>query len=298
MKQINVSLLHIISEAVNHFNTANNPNKNIIEKVDYFFMGLNKLWNIESEESDNKSFQALLNNNLTEETKNLILNSAELKNFVCFRPMIMNHNILRNNDYIPNNINNKLIKESQEDHRKLVKTYESYVTMQSSVLMAKLLERLATCLYVVRSNIAHGEKTPNGPDLQKIIRDKNVCSVVFPLLNLLIEILFDSPSKRLVTYGTLTPDGSNKFILSDLKGKWIEGKVQGIIENINGLKYFKWVVGSNYIKVKILETDLLISKFEEIDRFEGITYRRILIPVLLENDIRISYIYSQNILKN
>jgi hypothetical protein len=57
----------------------------------------------------------------------------------------------------------------------------------------RVMKRLAELLYVVRSNNAHGEKTPYGPDIEKLKQDEMVCSIIIPIQLALLMLILDRP---------------------------------------------------------------------------------------------------------
>ncbi len=133
----------------------------------------------------------------------------------------MNHDTLLRDQYRPDQeIEPRLVKKASEEHHKSVNAYNTYLSQKNDEAKECVMKRVAELLYIVRSNIAHGGKTPYGPDLKKKERDEEVCKVVMPLQRLLLNILFDYPDHKLVVYGTLAPGNVNHDILSDLQGVW------------------------------------------------------------------------------
>lgn len=228
----------------------------------------------------------MLKKGFPEQEMLLIIQSEQLKNIVNLEPRIMNHDILRKNHYDSTDISKELERKSQERHTNLVDSFSSYQQQRwKRQTIDKLLKDLAKLLYVVRSNNAHGEKTPRGPDLQKVKRDQKVCQVINPLLELIIALIFDKPSTRLAVYGTLAPNEPNESILSEIKGDWINGKINGLIDQVENLPTFKWVINNREVEVQLFCSEELPKYWQEIDRFEGCNYRRILIPVKLKNNV-------------
>lgn len=242
-------------------------------------------WELEKGRKDNSAFTELLLQGLAEPKKDYLLGSSTLKSLVNLKPQIMSHEVLRRNNYDPFDISEDLQKEAQNIHLKLLKAFTNYEQENRNHGTTKwLLINLAKLLYVVRSNIAHGEKTPKGPDLQKVKRDEKVCQATNPLLELIINLVFDNPSTRLAVYGTLAPNEPNESVLNEIKGDWINGKVTGHIYKAADLPNFEWDTSADEITVKIFCSDELPKNLEKIDRFEGSNYKRILIPVRLADD--------------
>jgi hypothetical protein len=71
--------------------------------------------------------------------------------------------------------------KASEVHHKLVNAYGELERAGNTEVEERVLRRAAELLYIVRSNISHGEKTPYGPDLAKKEWDESVCAVAIPI---------------------------------------------------------------------------------------------------------------------
>ena len=229
---------------------------------------------------------------LTETCKTSLCNSIHLKSLAEFTPQIMDHQTLLENQYNPLNIPGWLVQRAQRKHQALLDSYIQYTNTKDDGTKAALIESAARLLYMVRSNIAHGEKTPRGPDMEKYKRDKAVCDVTYPLLELFFELLFDKPSTRLAVYGTLAPGQPNHSVLEKYGGKWLHGFVIGKLSDRNNLKFFYWNTSGDEIAVQVIESSRLAEGWQDIDRFEGHGYERILIPVRFDSIYIPCYIYE------
>lgn len=105
-----------------------------------------------------------------------------------------------------------------------------------------------------------------------------------PLLERMVETLLDFPGHRLAVYGSLAPGEANHDILDGIEGDWVDGSVRG--ERFEegwgaGLGYpgFRWDPEAESIPVQVFSSPELPEHWERIDRFEGPSYRRILVPV-------------------
>jgi gamma-glutamylcyclotransferase (GGCT)/AIG2-like uncharacterized protein YtfP len=89
---------------------------------------------------------------------------------------------------------------------------------------------------------------------------------------------------RLAIYGTLAPGKPNHHIVQPLGGKWRDGFVEG------DLLAFGWGAAMGYpallprlggesVPVNLLTTPHLETAWEQLDRFEGPDYERLLVPV-------------------
>ena len=155
---------------------------------------------------------------------------------------------------------------------------------------AATLKALGDVLYVVRSNIAHGEKTPSyGPDQSKVRRDRAVGAVVRPVLDDILEAILDFPCRRLATYGTLAPGEPNHVILAEMDQRWFEGTIDGIAQEEDGYRvvYWRWDGTRQRVSVRLLVSRDLYREWERLDQYAGSSYQRILVPVDLASGMMI-----------
>jgi gamma-glutamylcyclotransferase (GGCT)/AIG2-like uncharacterized protein YtfP len=289
-----------ITEALNHFNHAKVmlvSHATKIEVARTLFDGLNKLqteWLMshdDEELKEVKAFQTMICRGIPSEAKNTLLESAEIQSLVVLNPKIMNHDILRRGGYRPDvAIDANLTKKATEVHRKLETAYRD-LPANLEEIRERVIKRVAELLYVVRSNIAHGEKTPYGPDLNKRERDEQVCACVVPLQVLLVDMILGQPSKKLISYGTLAPGQPNHSLVSDLTGEWKECVIRGTMNQKDGLSLFSWDPNGAEQTAKLLSSDALQNNWDRIDQFEGKAYRRQMIPALTKAGIAIGYSY-------
>ena len=298
----NLSDMGHINEAVSHFNHAIELTESNYSKVDVarsMFDGLNKIqteWHrnqADRELGQVKAFQTMIIDGLpSDEAKNEFIGTAEVQNLVTLDPKIMSHNILNRRGYKPNlPIEPQLGKEAAGIHQNLENAYNRFVREGNEEEKGQVIKRVAELLYIVRSNLAHGEKTPSGPDLIKRQRDEQVCNSIIPLLELLIDILLGRPSKKLVSYGTLSPEQPNHQQLADLKGDWEECVIRGSINQDEGLLIFSWNPRGVDIKASLFFSEDLPNNWERINRFEGSRYRHRLVPTETQAGIVVGYTY-------
>lgn len=294
-----------IAEALSHYNKAESKislNDSAVEISNIFSNALNKIqteWMITFNYQiigEVKNFQTMIIESLDDKAKDLLLKSQELKDLVYLEPKIMSHKTLRENDYRPNiDINPELIEIASNVHKNLKNKYEKYHSENSKISKDSIIGIISRLLYIVRSNIAHGEKTPYGPDLNKIKRDEIVCKTIFPLQKLLLNLLFDYPDQKFVVYGTLAPGEINHSIILDIQGHWEDCKIIGELDKSKSIPYFNWNPKGQLIDAKLFSTAELPDCWKRIDRFEGEQYRRLLIPVLRERGIAIANCYVENL---
>lgn len=294
---------HVI-EAVNHYNNAlDDLDKDmpVVACCETLYKALNKLqtaWindntHIQRKpQTESKSFIQLIDNSLVGKNRPDFLTKNELINFIELSPPVMNHRILKDANYDPMNIDPGLAKEASAVHRELKECYLKYTRERNPKYQNDIISKTGNLLYIIRSNIAHGEKTPKGPDLKKMERDIAVSKVSIPLLMYLFKSIIGEPDQYLIAYGTIAPGNINHGILSDLKGEWSRCKINGKINDINRLPVFHWALDE-----KPIDTDLFYSKdlpvnWPNIDKFEGSMYKRRLIPAeIFDNNFIVGNIY-------
>lgn len=169
---------HLV-EALFHFNEALDREEqgSLRKEVSRFlFDALNKIqteWvSLVAEQTmgEVKAFQTMILEGLHEESRHALLASDELKTLAEFEPPILNHDVLRRRDYRPGvEVGPDLTRDASKVHRKFKTAYNDLATQKQKEIEERVLKQAAELLYVVRSKIAHGEKTPYGPDLKKSV---------------------------------------------------------------------------------------------------------------------------------
>jgi len=293
--------LKLLSDILSHFNYSRDKNNNI-EICRHFFDGLNLIYNeyyyqkyLKNKNNikvyENQKLSELVIDNINDNEKELIVESKQFKKFLNIEPSIMNMRVLIKAKYHPENISPSLKEMARREHKKLRDVFNKFITDAS--LINDLLKNLCESLYVVRSNMDHGEKTPFGPDLNKFERDLTVCNSTLPLLKFLTDILLDYPNKKIAFYDTLKPGGINDILLKDLQINLYKASVRGNIYTKNNYLFFDWKINNSRNEVFVYEP-LPEDKIKEIDEFEGKLYKRILVPIETETDFKISNIYVEN----
>lgn len=291
-----------MTEALFHFNHAlgmSNGHPPKVEVARTMFDGLNKLqteWlmsQADQQLGEVKAFQEMILRGLSTHERDTLLRRAEIQNFVALSPRIMNHDVLRRGGYRPDvAIEPNLVKDATEVHRKLEKAYRKLCAhSDSEEIRERVIKRVAELLYIVRSNIAHGEKTPYGPDLNKRERDEQICTCIVPLQELLLDMLLGQPSNKLISYGTLSPGQPNHSLISDLRGDWTECAIQGAMNQKDGLSRFSWNPAGPEQTASLFTSDDLPNNWSRIDRFEGKEYQRQLVPAKTQAGIAVGYAY-------
>jgi len=166
---------------------------------------------------------------------------------------------------------------AQAQHLRLRRALDSLRANELQEELERVLVRTADLLYIIRSNLMHGEKFAG--DGQRSARDRIVAAAAIRVLALFFDLTFDRPSTRLAAYGSLRSGRANAAVLQGIDGLWEEGSVVGMLEEPDGVPLLRWGHGGNPVEVMVLASNHLPEHFERLDEFEGGRYERILVPV-------------------
>lgn len=280
-----------------------------VDRCEDLCKALNKTWNahyayrrrngllsdkdLEAGRSDSQSFAQLLLLGLDDELATQFCGSESVGRLAEFSPHVMNHEVLLRRDYNPTDITEPLRKEASDGHRQLDNAYKRYSDGPGERdVREALLKKLKNLLYVIRCNIAHSEKTQRGPDPSKNDRDTAVSSVTSAVIEELFDVLLERPSQRLAVYGTLAPGRANAAMLSDLRGEWRQATVQGELAVKLNLPSYRWTAGGEEVTVMLLTSTALPDIYPVLDRFEGRSYARRLVPVMIGSELLVANIYE------
>ena len=273
-----------LTEALFHLNEARDLDKSgqpFTRIAEVLFHGLNRLQTglLESvATSEVAAFVELVETTASSKVGKERLIGTELRALARLKPRVMDHNVLRRGDYRPGlDIGDDLMKDATREHRKLENALERLDKGQPETFR-QVMKRCAQLLYIVRSNIAHGEKTPYGPDPDKKKRDEQVCRLVVPLCRVVIDLLLECPSCRLVVYGTLAPGQPNHHVIQAIEGSWRPCRLNAVVKELHGLPVMTWLPrGRLTVNALLFESDDLPGHWQVLDRFEGTGYRRHLV---------------------
>jgi gamma-glutamylcyclotransferase (GGCT)/AIG2-like uncharacterized protein YtfP len=299
---------NFLADVLAHINQSRRREEPV-DRCDGLCKALNKTWNAhfvyrrrhdgltDSEKakgrSDAQAFAQLLLVGLDDGLAGSLCECESVKVLTAFSPQVMNHNTLMRRDYNPGTVTDDLRKEASDEHRELLNAFRRYVGGQKDRgARVALLKRLVQLLYVIRSNIAHSEKSPRGPDLAKNERDGAVSGVASAVIEDIFDLLLARPSHRLAVYGTLAPGEPNASVLADISGEWSDGTVRGELTKNEGLSRFRWREAGSEVGVKVLTSGDLPDHFPEIDKFEGKRYVRSLVPVACGSSLVVCNIYG------
>jgi gamma-glutamylcyclotransferase (GGCT)/AIG2-like uncharacterized protein YtfP len=92
----------------------------------------------------------------------------------------------------------------------------------------------------------------------------------------------------LAVYGSLAPGESNHWVVSRIAGDWIDGVINGYTFDLSwgpaeGYEGFLPDPDGPEVRVAVLLSAELDSRWREIDDFEGLGYERRVLPVRLED---------------
>ncbi len=113
-----------------------------------------------------------------------------------------------------------------------------------------------------------------------------------------IEVMYHA-SRKLAVYGSLAPGQPNHPILEGLEGEWEAGKVRGELHSHGwgltmGFPAFRWVPEGETVDVWLLTSPELPEQWEVLDRFEGPSYQRSIVPVDTDSGFTVANIYELN----
>lgn len=105
-------------------------------------------------------------------------------------------------------------------------------------------------------------------------------------------------TQRLFVYGTLAPGKPNEHVLAGLDGSWEEGSVRGqlIPEGWGAAQGYPGIILQDegaQVRGLLFSSSELENHWGMLDEFEGQGYRRVLVPVALNDESVVdAYIYA------
>jgi hypothetical protein len=284
-----------VHEALAHINEARNLSTRATDTCRLLFLALNKLWNGRAAHegrslADTPAFIALLQT-ITDRARDEWLRSDPTTALVNFTPEVLDHHVLNTLGHRPgSSLSDSDRRDATERHRKIRRSHSEW--KGGGIESDGVVKRLAELLYVIRSNIQHGEKTPYGPDHEKLRRDEQVSSLTVPVQQAIMQYLLDTPDEKLVAYGTLKPGGANASVLGGVEGSWCPCILRGRQSSVGGLLHFCWDPHGAETGAMLFSAPGLAGRWPEIDRFEGPSYRRHLVTVTVANALAVANCYE------
>jgi gamma-glutamylcyclotransferase (GGCT)/AIG2-like uncharacterized protein YtfP len=103
-----------------------------------------------------------------------------------------------------------------------------------------------------------------------------------------INRLLDFPSHRLAVYGSLAPGKKNHHMMAGMNGSWRAAVLRGSLRNEGwgageGFPGFLWDGSETPVAAQVFSSPDLPRHWQRLDEFEGAEYRRILVPVEVED---------------
>jgi hypothetical protein len=250
-----------------------------------FSDALNRAWNaharlsaVPAPESDWPLVKALFTSLAAVDAVRL-LRSDELRALAEIDPPVLNHRILLTRGHLGSvaDVPDAVKREAAGAHLKLRRRLDNLPAEPSEDELRAALVRVADLLYVIRSNLQHGEKFAS-PDPSRIARDRLVSEKAVNVFDLFFDLLLGQPSHSLVAYGSLAPGGEHHHELEGVGGEWIEASVRGTLEHCTYPRFTPTPAGSALAVQLLRDAPDLPGRWARLDELEGSKYRRQLIP--------------------
>jgi gamma-glutamylcyclotransferase (GGCT)/AIG2-like uncharacterized protein YtfP len=250
-----------------------------------FCDALNRAWNARARlaaepapESDWSRVKELVTGLPPEDGLDL-LRSPELRALVAIDPPILNHRVLLSRGFLGSTaeLPEPVRREAAEAHLRLRRRVDELPGQPSPDETQQALVRLADLVYVIRSNLQHGEKFASA-DPARLARDRLISERAARMLELFFDLAFARPSTALATYGSLAPGGEHHPELDRAGGHWMPSVVRG---RLRGGRFPKLtpMPGADPIRVQLLRgAEGLPGLWQRLDEIEGAAYERILVP--------------------
>lgn len=241
----------------------------------------------EGPQSDSASLRGLLRS-LGPELDGLLACDA-IAAFAEFRPLILDHYVLR--DYLIADVPPEAEVLASEAHERFAAAHSAYAERTNSRTRQKLVFALARMLWVVRSNMAHGDKSRGGPDRDRATRNAAVGEVAGAVFQEVADAVLCSPNRRLAVYGTLAPGEVNHFVIEPVGGTWSDVELEGEMGEWAGYPMFEWVTSGGHAKASLVESQTLASFWPRLDQFETDHYARHLVPFTADGVVGVTNCY-------
>ena len=206
-----------------------------------------------------------------------LLRSSKLHELVAIEPPILNHWKLQGSrrPRLRRRDTRARPPRGVEAHRKLRRRLDELPEDPSPEQIEAALVRLADLLYVIRSNLQHGEKFA-GP-IQPAHRARPRYRREGGGGDRFLFDFFDRPSATLVPYGSLAPGGVHHGELEGVGGEWFPVFVRGQIEE-GAFPRFTPTPAAKVVPAELLRrAEGLPDRWRRLDQLEGDSYRRVLV---------------------
>jgi gamma-glutamylcyclotransferase (GGCT)/AIG2-like uncharacterized protein YtfP len=247
---------------------------------------LNRAWNARAQlesgprpDSDRALLKALICS-LPADDELALLRSGQLRDLAMIDPPILNHRKLLDRNFLGSaaDIPDPVRREASEAHRRLLDALDDLPDETTSARIGGALVRMADLLYVIRSNLQHGEKFAS-TDPARIARDRVIAEKAAAVFELFFDLLFARPSTALAVYGSLAPGGVHHDQLDSIVGEWMQGAVRGRFRD-GPFPRLDPTPAAGEVSVQLLwNADGLPDLWSQWDTLEGNDYRRVLVAV-------------------
>ncbi len=223
-----------------------------------------------------------------------LLRSEELAVLVSIDPPVLDHKMLLKRGFLGSavKIPDEVRRQAADAHLRLRRRLEEMSASPSAEEARRSLTRVASFLYVIRSNLQHGEKFAS-PDPHRIARDRVIAEKAGHVFELFFDLLFARPSRCLAAYGALAPGGALHAELERAGGKWVAAVVRGWLRN--GLQpALTPSQAGDGVDVHLLRgAPGLPDLWTRLDQLEGDAYVRLLVPTeTSQGDLLVANLYA------
>ncbi len=286
-----------LNDIIGHANNALRTRQNPVTSAEHWLKALNSSWyalreNLRDahggELGDRALFVRMLETCLDPEDKRALLQGVSTREFNVLTPRVMDMDSFPRATHDPANPDSRDIERAQTAHRTFCEKYSRWTEdIRNNRGASDAVGSLARAMYAIRCNLNHCGKFPNGPDTEKVVRDRAIAGIASQIFGHMLSLLLKRPNTRLASYGTLRPNGPNNQVLGSCQGVRSPGTIRGKISYQDELPLFDWNISGEEVPVDVLMSAGLIEKWGELDKFEGDRYAREWVPVSLEDGSRV-----------
>lgn len=172
---------------------------------------------------------------------------------------------------------------SSSDHEGLIAAFECRND-------GELLRKFGWLVWAIRSNIAHGYKTPTGINFDAEKRDRLICEIVNPILHLLLGNMYGNPWRKLVVYGLLADSSTLRKALPGARfGR--QAQLFGYIREDRGIKLFEPELAGDTVPSHEINLDYDSDDLAAVDRLEAPRFERKMLPVGFGGNLELAWVY-------
>lgn len=295
-------LANHIQPALDHINEGRGWNKGYeLHACDSYFRALDYLAKTLTQTSNksvapvhpptqSQALAALLEEGIESLQQTVLLGKPSVEAFATLEPSVLDHSVAGMSQLL-DDISDEVRVRAGEAHDEFKGYWTAWNSKGSRVV--KTVGKLSRAVLVVRNNLAHGEKTRVGPDMERAKRNRLVAATVLPVLEDLVDIILDHPSHKLCAYGTLRPGQPNHHVIGVADESWAPVTLlNGEVEDEDGLPVLVPLQGMS-APAELLATPELPALWQRLDEFEEPRYQRVLGLYQRENRIGVANVYQK-----